>query len=59
MKFLERLVKVKDELRKIQHEVDYLSREVDGIASDMVQFLKENELLTVRDLSNDNDEDDY
>ena len=55
MTFLERLVKVKDELRKIQHEVDYLSREVDGIASDMVQFLKEKKLLTVRDLSTDED----
>ena len=55
MKFLERLVKIKDELRRIQHEVDFLSREVDGIASDMVQFLKEKKLLTVRDLSTDED----
>lgn len=58
MKFLERLVKVKDELRRIQHEVDYLSREVDTIASDMIQYLKENQLLTVRDLSDDRDDED-
>lgn len=55
MKFLERLVKVKDELRRIQHEVDHLSREVDGIASDMVQYLKENKLITVRDLDEDDE----
>ena len=58
MKFLEKLVKIKDELRRIQHEVDFLSREVDGIASDMVHYLKENKLLTFRDLSYDKDEDD-
>lgn len=58
MKFLEKLVKVKDELRRIQREVDFLSREVDYIASEMIDYLKDNNLITVRDLSYDKDEDD-
>lgn len=55
MKFLEKLVKIKDELRKIQHEVDFLSRELDHVASEMVEYLRENKLLTVRDLDEDDE----
>lgn len=58
MKFLEKLVKIKDELRRIQHEVDFLSRETDHVASEMIEYLREKKLLTFRDLSYDKDEDD-
>lgn len=41
MKRIEDIVRVRDELHAVQRKVEYLQRELDGAAAEIIGFLKE------------------
>lgn len=45
LKHVENIVKVRDELHELQRKAEHLRRELDGIASELIGFLKENGYL--------------
>ena len=48
LKNVERIVKIKEELYELQSKIEYLRRELDGTAAEIVGFLKENGYLEKR-----------
>lgn len=45
IKTLAELVKVKDDLHRIQKEIEWQARMVDRIAGDLIEFLKDKRLI--------------
>ncbi len=43
------LIKTRDALAKVETEVSHLRRAVDGAVNDLVDWLKDNNLITVKD----------
>jgi hypothetical protein len=41
LKKIEDIIKVRDELHEIQKKVEYLRRELDGTAAELIGFLRE------------------
>lgn len=49
IKKLEDIIRVRDELYEVQQKVDFLRRELDGAAAEILGFLKEKGLIQTRD----------
>lgn len=50
MKFLEKFVKIVNELNAVQKKVDFLRGELDNTVCELTEYLKEKELLKVVDV---------
>lgn len=46
---IETIIRVRDELRELQSKADYLRRELDGAATEIIAFLEENGHLKRRE----------
>jgi hypothetical protein len=53
MKFLEKFVKIKNELGEIQQKCEFLTRELDNNISELVNYLENNKLLITSDPTSD------
>lgn len=46
---VQNLIKTRDALAKVETEVSHLRRSVDGAVNDLVDWLKDNNIITVKD----------
>lgn len=49
IKKVEDIIRVRDELYEVQKKIEYLRRELDGAAAEIVGFLKDNGYLKTKD----------
>jgi len=49
IKKIEDIIRVRDELYDVQRKIEHLRRELDGAATEIISFLKENGHLKIKD----------
>jgi uncharacterized protein Yka (UPF0111/DUF47 family) len=45
IKQAEKLIQLRDRLRELQEELEHVRREVDGVANDLIEHLKNQEII--------------
>lgn len=50
---LSKFVKIRDELNETQSKINFLVKELDHATHELIQYLKENKLLTIKTLGKD------
>lgn len=50
---LSKFVKIREELSEIQSKINFISKELDYATHELIQYLKENKLLTIKTLGKD------
>lgn len=50
---LSKFVKIRDELQEVQSKINFLAKELDYNTHELIQYLKENKLLTIKTLGED------
>jgi hypothetical protein len=48
LKTVERLVVIRDEIRAVKEKLEHHQRELDGVASELIEFLKQQQIIETR-----------